>query len=243
MDTAKNIKQQLTKEYKYRIELHAHTSPASPCSEVSPEELAKTYHELGYDGVVVTNHFVKWIFREQTKEEALDGYLKDYEDTCIAAEKYGLKVYLGAEVRFEDHLNDYLIYGVNREILSDCYDYFDKGVEAFRREVALDKSIFLQAHPFRRDMVRVNPELLDGIEVFNMHPGHNSAVGIAAKYARDNNFSIITAGSDYHHKNRNHEGVSALRTKYLPEDGFELAKLLQSGDYLFEIGGESIIVP
>ncbi len=243
MITAKSIKDELIKEYKYRIELHAHTRPASPCSEVVPKELVKTYHELGYDAVVVTNHFVKWIFREQTKEEALEGYLKDYEDTCLAAEKYGLKVYLGAEVRFEEYLNDYLVYGVNREILSACYDYFDEGVEAFRREVPLNDSVFIQAHPFRKDMTPVEPEILDGIEVFNMHPGHNSAVGLAAKYARENNFGIITAGSDYHHKDRGHEGVSALRTKYLPEDGFELAKLLKSGDYLFEIGGSQIILP
>lgn len=243
MDSARNIKQQLTREYKYRIELHAHTKPASPCSEILPEELAKTYHELGYDAVVVTNHFVKWIFREQTKEEAIDGYLKDYEDTCLAAEKYGLKVYLGAEVRFEEYINDYLVYGVNREILSACYDYFDKGVEAFRRGVPLNDSVFLQAHPFRNDMTLVNPEILDGIEVFNMHPGHNSRVGLASKYAKENGFGVITAGSDYHHKDRGHEGVSALRTRHLPEDGFELAKLLKSGDYLFEIGGSQIILP
>ena len=97
MITAKSIKDELIKEYKYRIELHAHTSPASPCSEVLPEELVKTYHELGYDAVVVTNHFVKWIFREQTKEEALEGYLKDYEDTCLAAEKYGIEYRLFPE--------------------------------------------------------------------------------------------------------------------------------------------------
>ncbi len=243
MDTAKSIKEELIKEYKYRIELHAHTKPASPCSEILPEELVKTYHELGYDGVVVTNHFVKWIFREQTKEEALDSYLKDYEDTCRAAEKYGMKVYLGVEVRFEDHINDYLVYGVNREILSECYDYFDEGVDAFRREVLLPESVFLQAHPFRRDMVLVDPELLDGVEAFNMHPGHNSAIGIATRYAYENKFDIITAGSDFHHKGKGHEAVSALRTKILPEDTFELAEVLQSGDYILEIGGNAIILP
>lgn len=243
MDTAKSIKEELIKEYKYRIELHAHTKPASPCSEILPEELVKAYHELGYDAVTVTNHFVKWIFREQTKDEALESYLKDYEDACRAAEKYGMKVYLGAEVRFEDYINDYLVYGVNRDILSECYDYFDEGVDAFRREVTLDDSVFIQAHPFRNDMVLVDPEILDGIEVFNLHPGHNSRVGLASKYAKEKGFGIITAGSDYHHKDKGHEGVTALRARYLPEDGFELANLLKSGDYLFEIGGSQIILP
>ena len=243
METAKNIKERLCAEYKYRLELHAHTSPASPCSEILPEELVKTYHELGYDAVVITNHFLKWVFREQTKEEALDAYLKDFQDARAAAEKFGLNVYLGAEMRFEDYINDYLVYGVDRTILSDCYDYFDKGVEAYRRDIKLDKSVFIQAHPFRNDMTLVSPEILDGIEVFNMHPGHNSRIGLAAKYAKEKGFEIITAGSDYHHKDRGHEGVSALRVKSLPRDGFELAKLLKNGDYLFEIGGEQIILP
>ena len=177
-----------------------------------------------------------------SREEVLEKYFKDYEDTCCAAEKYGLKVYLGAEVRFDDYANDYLIYGVDKEIMSVCYDYFEKGIEAYRREVKLENSVFIQAHPFRPDMVRVEPDLLDGIEVFNMHPGHNSGVGLAAKYAKEKGFGIITAGSDYHHKNRNHEGVSALRVRHMPKDGFELAELLKSGDYLFEIG-EQIILP
>lgn len=242
METSKTIKERLCDEYKYRIELHAHTKPASPCSEILPEELVQTYHELGYDGVVITNHFCSWIYRGMTSEEALDAYFKDYEDACHAAEKCGLKVYLGAEVRFDDYANDYLIYGVDKEIMSVCYDYFEKGIEAYRREVKLENSVFIQAHPFRPDMVRVEPELLDGIEVFNMHPGHNSGVGLAAKYAKEKGFGIITAGSDYHHKNRNHEGVSALRVRHMPKDGFELAELLKSGDYLFEIG-EQIILP
>ena len=55
--------------------------------------------------------------------------------------------------------------------------------------------------------------------------------------------NIKTAGSDFHHKGKGHEGVSALRTKTLPKDSFELAKILKSGDYLFEIGGDSIVLP
>lgn len=241
MENLKSIKEALCAEYKYRIELHAHTKPASPCSEILPEELAKTYSELGYDAVVVTNHFCSWIYRNVSRDEALAAYLKDYEDTRSAGEKYGLRVYLGAEARFDENANDYLVYGVDEKILSDCYDYFEKGVEAYRREVKLDKSVFLQAHPFRPDMVRVNPDLLDGIEVFNMHPGHNSGIGLAAKYAKEKGASVVTAGSDYHHKDRDHEGVSAIRCKYLPDDGFGLAEILKSGDYLMEIGGQIIL--
>ena len=104
-------------------------------------------------------------------------------------------------------------------------------------------SVFLQAHPFRDGMVLADPTILDGIEVFNLHPNHNSRVGIAALYAKENNFPVITAGSDFHHKDRKHEGVAALRARYLPEDSFGLASLLKSGDYLFEAGRNNLIIP
>ena len=43
-------------EYRYRIELHAHTKPASRCSDIIPERLVEAYAALGYDTVVLTNH-------------------------------------------------------------------------------------------------------------------------------------------------------------------------------------------
>ena len=53
----KDLKSKLLKQYKYRIELHAHTSPASGCSEITPKEMVDTYKSLGYDAVTITNHF------------------------------------------------------------------------------------------------------------------------------------------------------------------------------------------
>ena len=55
-------------------------------------------------------------------------------------------------------------------------------------------------------------------------------------------FKIVTAGSDFHEINVGYEAVAALRTKTLPNDSFELAKILKSGDYLFNVAG-SIIIP
>ena len=86
-------------------------------------------------------------------------------------------------------------------------------------------------------------EFLDGVEVFNMHPGHNSRIGLAALYANENKGPIITAGADFHHPKLNHEGLSALRTENLPEDSFALAKLLRSQDYVLELGRGTIVLP
>ncbi len=240
---SKDIKKQLSELYPYRIELHAHTSPMSPCSQILPEEMVDTYIAKGYDAVVITNHFIGYLFEGISKQEALDRFLADYEKAVEYAKDKPLRVFLGAEARFDEYINDYLVYGVDREILSTIYDYFPKGVEAFRKEVKLENSVFTQAHPFRDGMVKIDPDLLDGIECFNMHPGHNSRVGISSRYAKENNFTVRIAGSDFHHRNIGNEAVSALRTKVLPESGFDVAKILKSGDYLLEIGENAIVLP
>lgn len=240
---SQKFKEELKGLYPYRIELHAHTEIISPCSQISPKEMAETYHKKGYHAIAITNHFIDWILKDRTKEDAINWYISGYEETKKEAEKYGIKVYLGLELRFTENHNDYLLYGVDREIISTCYDYLHEGIEKFRKKVNLPKSVFIQAHPFRDGIESVNPDLLDGMETFNMHPGHNSRISLATRYAKENNLAIKTVGSDFHHPNKGHEAVSALRTKVLPEDSFQLAELLKSGDYIFEIGEDSFILP
>lgn len=238
----KELKKSLLQEYKFRTELHAHTSPASSCSEIPAEEVAVIYKELGFDAVTIANHF-SFEYQNSTKEEVIERFFSDFDKAEKKGEEIGIKVILAAEIRFSENENDYLIYGVTRKMMEEIYDLLPYGVNNFRKVYAMPDSVFLQAHPFRDDMERVNPEILDGIEVFNLHPNHNSRVGLASVYAKEQSFSIITAGSDFHHKNRNHEGVTAILTKTLPQNSFDLANILKSGDYLLEAGRNNIIIP
>lgn len=240
---SKIIKEELKKAYPYRIEAHAHTTPVSGCSQIPPEELVRIYSELGYHAIAVTNHFISYMFTNKSKSEAMSYYLKDYYDAQNAAEKYGINVLLGLEVRFENQsMNDYLLYGVDEDIVSTVYDYLGSDLETFRREVKLENSLFLQAHPFRNGITPMDTSLLDGIETYNLHPGQNSRIGLAVKYAKENNMDITIAGSDFHHPDVKHEGVAAVRTKVLPKDSFEFVKILKERDYVLEIGGDSIIL-
>ncbi len=236
----KKIKQDLMLHYNQRIELHAHTRPASLCSEVTPWELVDTYKKMGYSGICITNHF---LFSDNLSKEV---YVNKYFDDFLQAQEYGnkvgIKVYLGAEIRFTENNNDYLIYGVNKPMLEEIYDTLTHGVENFRRNYIMQDSIFIQAHPMRDGIKEVPSELLDGVEAFNMHPVHNSRIALATLYAKEKKLSIITAGTDYHHPNRKHEGLAAIRTSLLPEDSFGLAQLLKKGDYLLDITGENIIL-
>lgn len=238
----KALKNDLLKEYKYRTELHAHTSPASSCSEIAPEDVVEIYKNLGYDAVTIANHFT-YGYQNSDKNTVIERFFGDFEGAKKKGDDLGIKVILAAEIRFTENDNDYLIYGVTRKMMEEIYELLPFGVDNFRKVYSMPDSVFLQAHPFRDGMVRANPEILDGIEVFNLHPNHNSRVGIAAVYAKENNFSIVTAGSDFHHINRNHEGVSAILTKTLPCESFDIADILRGGDYLLETGRNHVIIP
>lgn len=234
------MKEKILSQYPYRIELHSHTNPGSGCSSLTPAELVRIYAEKGYHGVVITNHLEpdKLLFG---KKEAIAMHIRDYEAAKAAAEQYGIAVYLGVELRFKENINDYLIYGVDERLLNVFYDYIPTDVATFRKEVMLPDSVFLQAHPFRSNMVLCDPAFLDGMECLNMHPRHNSAVGLATQYAYEKKLKIKIAGGDCH--GMGDQGLAALRTKVLPKDSFEIAEILKSGDYVFEIGGGSLWIP
>ncbi|MBR5570286.1 MAG: hypothetical protein IKW10_05260 [Oscillospiraceae bacterium] len=48
------MKKHIFSQYPYRIELHAHTNPASGCSTLTPGQLVEFYAEKGVDGIVIT---------------------------------------------------------------------------------------------------------------------------------------------------------------------------------------------
>ena len=237
----KNLKETLAAEYPCRIELHAHTTPASKCSEITPEQMVQSYKDIGFDALVLTNHFLRK--DDMSKEEYIDFYMADYERTREAGERLGLKVYLGTEIRFTENSNEFLIFGVTRSMLEDIYDLLPYGVANFRQQYSMPDSLFIQAHPMRKNSTPVAPELLDGVEVFNTHPHHDSKIGPTALFAQKNKMEIITGGSDFHHPNLNHEGLSAMRTRCLPEDSFGLAAILKEKDYILEVGRGILILP
>ena len=228
----------LNDKYRYRIELHAHTKPASPCSEIPPAELIERYKKQGYDAVVITNHFFPGMPGYGDRERCLEGYFSDFEAACEAGRRNGIRVLLGMEIRFSENANDYLVYGIDRADVEASYDALERGLAHYYSTFKNERNVILQAHPFRSGMELADPACIDGVETFNMHPGHNSRVAVAARYAREHDF-IVSAGTDFHHPG--HEGMAALRAKELPRDSFDVARMLKSRDYIFEVGGTLVL--
>lgn len=237
-----DLKKSLVKAYPYRIELHAHTSPASPCGRATPEEVIRAYKAIGFDAVVIDNHFI-YQTDGTDKKEFIDRYLDDFYRAEAHGKSLGVKVFLGAEIRFTENANDYLVFGMNRQILEEIYDLLPYGLSNFRKVFSMPDSLLVQAHPGRNGMEEVDPALLDGVEILNLHPNHNSRNGLTSAMTKANGFPVVTAGSDFHHPNQGHEGLAALLTSHLPEDSFGISRILRSGDYLLELAGERIILP
>ncbi|MBR2883213.1 MAG: hypothetical protein IKB93_00335 [Clostridia bacterium] len=195
--------------------------------------MVEIYKKNGYDSIVLTNHFTVQLPGEST-EEKIKWYLQDYYKCCEEGALVGLNVILGAELRFTENNNDYLIFGISPEDFKDIYKLLPYGIDTFYREYINEKNVIIQAHPFRDGMQSVNPESLDGVEVFNLHLNHNSRIGLAAKYAHENQL-IATCGSDIHHYGQ--ECLCGILTSKPLENSYDVSDVLKSRDYRMTIGG------
>ncbi len=230
--------QNFLSQYKYKIELHAHTSPCSPCSELPPKDFISRLKSQGYDAVVVTNHFYPGGPFMKT-EAPVSTYLADFYEAKRIGEEEDITVLLGAEFRFEENSNDYLVFGVDEAFLRETVVRLDLTFREFYEIYHAENRLICQAHPFRNGIVAMDGAHMDGIEAFNMHPGHNSRITVSARYADTENIPVLVIGTDLHHPG--HEGSAALRAKTLPKNNDELVALLRSKDYVFEIGGRPLL--
>ena len=97
--------------------------PASKCGNCPQERFLELYSLLGVKAICLTNHFCdnSYLFKGKTKNECIDCYLDDYEKLKLASKKFCINILLGCEIRFADNSNDYLIYGVDRNILEEAF--------------------------------------------------------------------------------------------------------------------------
>ena len=237
----KEYKQKIWEFYPFRIELHTHTSPASPCSSFSAKALAEALTREGIHAAVLTNHFGPYhMGLYKSKDEFLAQYLEAYRNLKCEADALGLTAIFGIELRFKENKNDYLVFGLGEAELSRVYDAVDRGLKNFRAAFPEKEILILQAHPDRDGIVHADTADLDGAEVFNLYPGYNPHTAISAKWAKNAELPILVGGSDLHHPGG--EGACLLRTRSLPDSAEALIAILKSGDYALEIGG-SIILP
>lgn len=183
-----------------KIELHAHTSEVSPCGRLTARELIQLYRSAGYDGIVITNHFNAYAAKHLAASGRTDFaifYHEEFEKAAELGRQAGLLILCGYEVRFLNNENDYLVYGMPREIAEDHDRIFSMNAHSFGELARGRNFLFYQAHPFRNKMTVTDPADLFGIEVNNAHPRHDSRNDIAKMWAEKFHLHGI-GGSDCH---------------------------------------------
>ena len=217
----------------YRIETHLHTTYISHCGWLGAQALIKSYAAAGYDAICVTDHYNRECFDYadidlNTSGSKTDAFLLGFRRLQREAERYGIRVYEGAELRFDGSENDYLLYGFSHELLADPDTVMRGGLEEFSNRARAEGALLVQAHPFRRMCTPALPQYLDGVEVLNCNPRHDSRNDLALAFARQHEL-LMTAGSDCHRMED--IGRSGILSDILPKDSFGLAQLLRSGNY------------
>lgn len=230
----------------YKYDLHVHTNACSCCGVSTPEEQVKAYAEKGYNGIVVTDHFICGcngtpIPRELTWKERIDRYYTAYERAAKAAEEYeNFKAFFGAEYSYAGG-HDILFYGLHKEFLYEHPEIENMPVEDMCRLLQSAGCLVVQAHPFRDREYNdhsVQPELYcaDGTEIFNScnyEEENQKALEFALK-----NHKIMTSGGDIHSASDERIGLSGIFTNKPIESIDELVKILKSGNYSLCVKGE-----
>ena len=200
------------------IDLHVHSSPASPCSSSPVDEIIQEAKRIGLDGVCLTDHNHVW----------------DPAEVEDLIRKHELLILRGNEITTDQ--GDMVVFGLEKEIegivrLKDLKD-----------EVSAAKGFIIAAHPFRgfltfgigklgltpqKAMERPLFDYVDAVEVMNckVTKKENS---FAAKVAEGLGLPA-TGGSDAHQVSE--VGIFATRFSQVISNEKELIEALRGGSY------------
>ena len=222
----------------YKLELHCHSSEVSACSNCPAEVLIRRYREAGYHGIVSTNHINRGTYRNMEDcswEEKADYFMRGYHLLREAAPK-DFDVLLACEINLTPVgwpayiPNDYLIYGITEDWLRKMGDMRDMSLERLSAGAREAGCLIVHAHPFREGTVMMNPDLLDGYEIYNGNPRHHSHNDLAEAWAGMNG-KIMTAGSDFHQPDD--PCCGGIETEMRIRDNETLLSVLRGGQYRF----------
>lgn len=188
---------------KYLYEAHMHTKEGSRCSVITGAEAAEYYKELGYTGIIVTDHFfngncaVAW---DLPWEEKVEKFMLGYENAKKRGDEIGLDVFFGWEYCHGG--TEILTYGLGKEWLLENPDVCSWSVNEYCARAKSAGAFLSQAHPFREaqwvPFIRLFPRLTDAAEVYNCTVNKTPKDSeISEFYARHYDLHR-TCGSDFH---------------------------------------------
>lgn len=197
-------------EYPYLYDTHVHTNQGSACGAYPGAAMARAYHQAGYTGIIITDHFFYGntaVNRSLPWRDWVQAFCLGYEDAKAEGDRIGLQVLWGWESGY--HGTEFLIYGLDKNWLLAHPEIKNATVEEQYQLVHEDGGIVVHAHPYREEdyikEIRLFPEYIDAVEAVNAcHSNPASRYHYrpefdekALAYANEHHYPI-TAGSDMH---------------------------------------------
>ena len=187
----------------YLYETHLHTSQGSACGVSRGRDYIKRYLDLGYAGIIITDHFFRGnsaVDRNLPWEKWVHRFCRGYEDALEEGARRGLDVFFGWEETFSG--DDYLVYGLDKEWLLRHPEVIHWSRKDQFEEVKRFGGCVVQAHPFRQhyyiNCVRLSAGCVDAVEAANA--GNEDASYDALAWVYSKRLKIpATAGSDIHY--------------------------------------------
>ena len=226
-----------------KFELHVHTSECDKAAMVSAADIVRMYHEAGYDGMIVTDHyfsvFYDWFADELSGLSDTDvakRRLKGYYEAKKEGDRLGFVVLPGAEVRFDGTINDYLVYGLDEEFFLSCPVLNRlKNLDELKN-ILPEGAVIVGAHPFRNKMTVYDPSPIFGIEVYN--GGTEDFRNELADLYAEHYGKVKTSGSDFHSAGALARGGIFTEEKITAPN--DLVRVLRDGNYRLIKKGEII---
>ncbi len=187
----------------YKLETHCHSSVISKCSKLTPENLVELYISNGYNGVIITEHFLNSSACKVMQDFGSADYKTKIEKFCEGYKRLKevangrLDIFFGLEFSYKG--TDMLVYGLDEQQLKEMPEILQMSMRDFIDFAKANNALVVHAHPFREDYyidhIRLYPNV-EGVEVYNAcrtQLCNSLGENYAKAYGK-----IRTAGSDSH---------------------------------------------
>lgn len=223
----------------FKLETHMHTSESSLCGIKSAYDMVKNYKDNGYDGVIVTDHFLNGntvVDLSLPWDKQIDDFYVGYERALKAGRELGVKVFPGVEYNYAT--TEFIVLGIGKEWFKANEKIMEMTPEEFIPYFRNAGGYVIHAHPFREASYiskhRFYPKLVDAVEVVNLGNRDWEYDRLAYEYAVENKLTF-TAGSDAHTFLR--YGGAGLILENTPNDVYDIINILRSGAGYSIFGG------
>ncbi len=218
----------------FKYETHLHTSEVSACAAASADEQVEFYSELGYAGIIVTDHFFNGnttVPKEGLSwKEMVERFCEGYINAFKAGKKAGIDVFFAWEYSFLG--TDFLTYGLSPTWLLEHPEVMDMPHWDYCDFIRDSGGLIIHAHPLREASyikeIRLLPRNVDGVEAINAcrTDFENS---MASLYGEKYNL-IKSAGSD-NHTGFAQKKLAGIKTNKRIESIEEFVDIIKSGKY------------